>query len=153
MKKILFLLPLAVLFFSCEKEEENPDAKNVTITSVKVITVPLTDAGYAWDATDASGADVFFKIENISTVFYAHPEYMLDVTSASLPFTQTIASGYKLPSIDQAYYISLYDYDSFSGDDLISQISFTPSEYKKDKPAKKTYTDGLIQVEVAFSWE
>lgn len=154
MKKIMIFLPMmAVLLFSCKKEEENPEAKNVTVTSVKVITVPLTDEGSSWDATDASSCDVFFKIENDATVYYSHPQYVLDVSSSSLPFTQTIANGYKLPSIDQSYFISLYDYDSFSGDDLISNITFNPADYKKDKPASKTFQDGMIQVEVSFTWE
>jgi hypothetical protein len=155
MKKIIYTFAFViVLMSSCSKKDDaKPDASNVTITSVKVITIPLTDGGAAWDATDGSGADVFFKIENTSTVFYTHPQYVQDVTSALLPFIQTITNGYKLPSLSQSYNIGLYDYDSLSGDDFISSVSFLPSDYKKDRPASKTFTNGLVQVEVSFSWE
>ncbi len=155
MKKLIYSFLFAVvLMSSCQKKDDaTPDATNVTITSVKVITMPLTDNGSAWDATDGSGADVYFKIENASTVFYSHPQYVQNVTSALLPFIQTITNGYKLPSLNQSYNIGLYDYDSLSSDDFISSISFLPSDYKKDRPASKTFTNGLVQVEVSFSWE
>lgn len=153
MKKVspLIFLALMLCIVSCKKDNEKPDAKNVTITGIEVITMPLTDNGGSWDL-DGDG-DLTFEIINQSTVLYDHPEYYQDVQAQDLPLNFIINNGYKLPTLDQPYSILLYDYDTTSGDDYIGGISFTPSNYKSERPEYKVFSDGNVQVKVKFAWE
>lgn len=146
-------LLLLIVFTACDKKDDpKPDATNVTITGISIVTMPLTDPdGDSWDVD--GGADPFFIILNSSTTLYSHPTAYQDVVSANFPLNYTIAGGYKLPYINQAYGINLYDYDATSANDFIGQVSFNPNNYKSERPASKTYTNGNIQVTVKFSWE
>jgi hypothetical protein len=153
--KTIRLLLFALLFtsiLSCDKKDDpKPDATNVTITGIKIVTMPLTDAGSDWDLD--GGADPFFTIINSTTTLYSHPNYYQDVVSGNFPLSYTIASGYKLPSINQVYGINLYDYDATSGNDYIGQVGFNPNSYKSERPSSKTFTDGNVQITINFSWE
>lgn len=155
MKKRLLALSLASLFSlgSCTKKDDpKPDATNVSITGITIVTMPLTDNGSSWDVD--GNADPFFTILNTSTTLYSFPNHFNDVSASDFPLNFIISgSGYKLPYINQLYGINLYDYDATSNDDFIGQITFNPNDYKSERPASKTYTNGSIQVTVKFIWE
>jgi len=148
---IVFALIFTNLFSCTKKEDPKPDATNVTVTGIKIVTMPLTDGGSDWDLD--GGADPIFTIINSNATLYSHNLYYPDVTSSSFPLVYTIADGYKLPYINQAYGINLYDYDETSANDYIGQVVFNPSSYKSERPASKTFTDGNVQVTINFSWE
>lgn len=153
-KQILYLCLFTIIIISSctKKEDPKPDATNVSITGIKIVSMPLTDGGSDWDVD--GGADPFFTIVNSSTTLYSHTTYYENVVASDFPLNYTIAgNGYKLPYINQAYGINLYDYDATSSNDYIGQVAFNPNSYKSERPESKTFTDGNVQVTINFIWE
>lgn len=153
MKKVFLILLLSGVLCSCQKEDnETPDPTEVSISAVKIITMPLTDKGSEWDI--GSDADVFYTIENANTVLYSFnvTGRKENLNQFMLPAVFQMTVPYRLPSMNQAYYITLYDYDDLSSNDLIARISFNPEEFKSDRPLTKIISGSDAIVEISFVW-
>ncbi len=153
MKKMYVMLLLFGVICSCQKDDdETPDPTEVSISSIKIITMPLTDNGSGWDLN--SEADVFFTVENANTVLYSYnvTNRKENLNQFMLPAVFPMAVPYRLPSINQVYHITLYDYDDLSTNDLISKLSFNPEEFKSNRPLTKTISGLDAIIEISFIW-
>lgn len=58
-----------------------------------------------------------------------------------------------LPTLDQVYFISLYDEDLTSGNDFVGQVDFNPSNKRVEKPASIELSNSIMRVRVYLSLE
>lgn len=147
------ILSIFTVFSSCDVNDDTPepDAKNVSITGIEIISMPLTDNGSSWDLD--GDADVIFKISNVNTVLFESNPPVNNVSNQDLPLSLQLSNSYQLPILNQTYSILLYDNDQTSGNDYIGGISFNPNNYKSEKPASKTFATADVQIKVGFEWE
>ena len=120
---------------------------SVKITAVKITKFPVTTStGGSWDVFPNSGADLFIRILNNTTILYDYPSYYTDVISSDLPLLFTLKNSANVATpliINSADFsisktISLYDYDGSLSPDHISDVIFKPSSHTTGTTAYPT---------------
>ncbi len=141
--------------YSCGPKEALPEATQCTIGAVTVNHFPLTDNGSQWDFSIINSdklADLYFQIEVDTGVVYVSDDESSNVGEEDLPLL-LLADDYVFPDLDQWYYISLYDKDGTSNDDLVGTLEFRPSDYKFSHPRFLELGDSTFGLELNLTWE
>jgi len=127
MKKLIILLIIPFLFFSCKKEPVNL-IKGFQLTQIEVKALPSTNSGTAWDS-DGSNPEVYYKLYEGSTQLYDGSTGLF-TTNATSPFTITdgLPISVSDSEVDLVYILELWDYDGSSDDALIEKMYFSLSE-------------------------
>lgn len=137
MKKLLLWVPLlALLIVSCKKEEEDPVAEAVRITSIEVQNYPLLDEdGNAWDDPalgSSTPPDVYYVIVESGGNETISDTYFDDADADALLFDNSSGLPVLIDNPTATLTIQFWDLDDLdasdvgSSDDLMVAISFKP---------------------------
>ncbi len=152
--QIAIVLPILMsVFYSCTTTDPTPEATSCTVESIQVKTFPTLDDGSQWDFSigDDQFADLFFQIETDTLVLHESTFVKDNVGADDLPVTIS-TSSYLLASMDETYYITLYDNDGTSADDFISLVSFVASDYATDQPEFISLSNTVMSIDVYVTW-
>lgn len=130
--KILALLVPLSIFLSCEKEERIP--RIVTITSIEVLECStLRNNGTTWDPFD--NPDIYPQIVEPLTkkVIYTSPTKANNIEGISFPIVFAVTPNLRITDATMTLEFQLYDYDTFTVNELMFQGLFTP--YTKGTPS------------------
>lgn len=125
-----------------------PIPTQVKIKSIKLNTISLS----GWDA--GNGPDIYFKIQNGSSLIYTSKEIKQDVTASMLPLTWTLANAVSVGQI-KSDEIELYFLDDDNGTSTnMSVLSITLDELRvNDYLETATIKLGSTNCEVTFEYQ
>lgn len=158
----LAALVLGLTFTSCKKNETKPDEPtptpapvyaNFKITSVKITSMPFTDAnGAGWDLTD--GPDVFFNIETAagSVLFDGSASKSNNLLSSDLPLSWNFTTAYQITNTSVTNWVTIYDYDTLDPNDEIGFVGFKMDDHKSGYPTTISKSSGSLSVTINGVW-
>lgn len=128
----------------------------IKITKIKVTKFPDSNNGDWWDSFPSSDADIYVTIEdtNFNTI-YDHPNYIPDATGIGTINYQFIpVNPIVISNVSSSYYMTLYDFDNTSSDDLVAFGVFNLYNSSGGFPATKVYTNsqGTFSYELTLSY-
>jgi PKD repeat protein len=135
------------------------------ILSVKLISIPLTRAnGGSWDALPTSGPDVYIKItDDVSTTFYNHPSYFIDVVAGNLPLNFELQNSSKVltpltitsANFSKKIALEVWDFDVLVDEKMIA-LTLLPSSLTTGASAYPTTATGTVDgltVQFTLQWQ
>jgi len=128
-------------------QEKTPSS--ITITAVTVTKWPATESnGGGWDLFD--GPDLTFILRKNGTNVYSSDIFYENAVQGQ---SYTFNTNIELLFPDESYQLELYDYDSSSAYDLISDISFIPFIEGKDFPSTGRAENSIIAFELEMTYK
>lgn len=158
MKKLLFLISISIILFSCNKEIEcdlgytGDDCEiQITpsllkITKIKILSFPTG----SYDI--GSNPDLYIKIFYGESEIFVQSDYFLNANSGST-YTINFSSPINIIEPDGLYSIVLYDYDDIDSDDCIGGLEFYPYTGHGGFPDSKTISYAGYTFEVYYSYK
>ncbi len=137
---------------------QNPYTK-VKIKKITITAMPFTTpSGAGWDVT--SGPDVYMKIlsPNPNNTTLITGGVFNDVLQSSLPIAWNVTPLLQVPTLNEFYYVNLYDSDSppIDPDDNMGFVGFRMDNYMTGAgafPAQITLTQNGITAILDLQWE
>ena len=131
LKLLLLLLPLSI-FTDCKKEEQIP--RVVIVNSIQILECSvLRPNGTSWDPFD--NPDIYPQIVDPLTkkVIYVSPSRVDNIKGIDFPLFFAVTPNLRLSDATMSLEFQLWDYDTFTVNELMYQSLFTP--YNKGNPS------------------
>lgn len=162
MKNIITLIALALLAFSCKKEdkicppgfggddcEQEIKPKSVKLTHVYLVKYPPTNNGLAWDDF-STYADPYFTITNAATLEVVEQSpYQEEISPAAGALWQVNATC----SPDASFVFTFYDYDSAANDNIIGGFVWNTYKNGEKFPTTVTLSENGLEVQLILGYE